>query len=78
LDYVEKVTHAKDKVSLHGRVPIKHTIRSETEVNDLAFCIEREITREDRYREKMRIAQELDYQQSVARLREQEVSNISS
>jgi hypothetical protein len=45
LDYVEKVTHVKDKVSLHGRVPIKHT-RNDVEINELAFCIEAAITRE--------------------------------
>jgi hypothetical protein len=60
------VTHVKDKVSLHGRVPIKHTSGNDTEVNDLAFCIECEITREDRYRERMRVAEALDYQQSLA------------
>jgi hypothetical protein len=42
---------------------------NDTEINELAFCIEAEITREDRYRERMRVAQELDYQQSMAALR---------
>jgi hypothetical protein len=69
LDYVEKVTHVKDKVSLHGRVPIKRTTGNDTEINELAFCIEAEITREDRYRERMRVAEALDYQQSLAALR---------
>jgi site-specific DNA recombinase len=77
LDYVEKVTHVKDKVSLHGRVPIRHTTGNDTEINELAFCIEAEITREDRYRERMRVSEALDYQQSVALLREQQASDVS-
>jgi hypothetical protein len=77
LDYVEKVTHVKDKVALHGRVPIKRVTRNDTEINELAFCIEGEITREDRYRERMRVAEELDYQQSMAQMREDAV-NVKS
>ena len=56
LHYVEKVVHLNGKVSLHGRVPVRHEQRDDTETNTLAFCIESEITRE-RYREKMRTAE---------------------
>jgi hypothetical protein len=57
LDYLDKVAHVRDKVSLHGRVPIKHKNGDETETNELAFCIEAEITPEDRYRQRMRTAE---------------------
>ena len=50
LDYVEKVVHVKDKVSLRGRVPM---YGEDTETNAIAFCIESEITKEDRYRDRM-------------------------
>jgi hypothetical protein len=69
LDYIEKVTHAKDKVCVHGSVPIKHRNGSETEINELSFCIESEITKEDRYRHRIQIVQTRDYQQSLAALR---------
>jgi hypothetical protein len=55
LDYVEKVTHAKDKVWLYGRVPIKHRSGNDTELNDLSFCIEGNITKEDRHQDRMQI-----------------------
>jgi hypothetical protein len=35
------------------------------------FCIESEITREERYQERMRTADAMRYQQSMALLREQ-------
>jgi hypothetical protein len=69
LDYIEKVTHVKDKVSLHGRVPIKHRSGNDTELNDLSFCIEGTITKEDRHQDRMQILQARDYQQSLAALR---------
>jgi hypothetical protein len=42
--------------------------------NTLAFCIESEITREERYLKKMRTAEAMRYQQSVALLRDQNAS----
>jgi hypothetical protein len=44
------------------------------ETNALPFCIESEISKEERNREKMRTAEEMRYQQSVALLREQSAS----
>jgi hypothetical protein len=64
LDYVEKVVILKDKVSLHGVVPIKGGEDSET--NSLPFCIESEITSDERRREKLRTTLEVQYQQSIA------------
>lgn len=71
LDYVRKVVILKDEVSLHGTVPIRTEHDGESQTNELPFCIESEITSEERYRERMRTAQEMQYQQSVALLREQ-------
>jgi hypothetical protein len=62
---------------LHGRVPIKHTTDNETEINELAFCTEAEITRKDRYRERMRVAEALDYQQSMAAFRAHNATNVN-
>ena len=71
LDYVEKVVHIKNKVSLQGRVPIKHQTGDDVETNELAFCIESEITKEERYRDRIRASEAIRYQQSLALLREQ-------
>jgi hypothetical protein len=57
LDYVEKVLILKDKVSLHGAVPIKGGADAET--NALPFCVESEITSEERRRERMRVTKEM-------------------
>jgi hypothetical protein len=75
-DYVEKVVFVGDKVSLHGQVPIRHGQGDETETNMLAFCIESEITRRQRYLERMRTAQAVEYQQSVTLLQEQTVKSL--
>jgi site-specific DNA recombinase len=48
LDYVEKVVHVKDKVALHGSVPIKTGHGEDAETNKLSFCIESEITKAER------------------------------
>jgi hypothetical protein len=58
-------------VWLHGPVPVKYEQGDDMETNTLPFCVESEITREERYRKKMRTAEEMRYQQSVALLREQ-------
>jgi hypothetical protein len=55
LDYVEKVVILKDKVSLHGAVPIKGG--EDVETSALPFCTESEITSEERRREKLRTTQ---------------------
>jgi hypothetical protein len=76
LHYVEKIVHLNGRVWLHGRVPIKYEQGDDMETNTLPFCIESEITREERYREKMRTAEAMRYQQSVALLREQGASAL--
>jgi hypothetical protein len=76
LHYVEKSVHLNGKVWLHGRVPIRYEQADDMETNTLPFCIESEITREERYREKMRTAEAMRYQQSVALLREQSASSL--
>jgi hypothetical protein len=40
-----KAVHLKGKVSLYGRVPVRHEQGDDTETNTLPFCIESEITR---------------------------------
>jgi site-specific DNA recombinase len=70
LDYVRKVVILKDKVSFHGGVPIRMEQHGEIETNEMPFCIESEITADERYRERMKTAHEMQYQQSVAMLRE--------
>ena len=47
----------KDKVSLHGAVPIKGGADAET--NALPSCIESEITSEERRCERMRVIKEM-------------------
>ena len=76
LHYVEKIVYVNDKVSLHGRVPIRYEQGDDVQTNTLAFCIESEITREERYLEKMRTAEAMRYQQSVALLRAQSASAL--
>jgi hypothetical protein len=76
LHYVEKIVYVNDKVSMHGRVPIRHEQGDDSETNTLAFCIESEITKEERYRERMRTAEAMLYQQSVALLREQKATAL--
>ena len=69
LHYVEKIVHLNGKVWLHGRVPVRYEQGDDIETHALPFCIESEITREKRYREKMRTAEAMRYQQSVAEMR---------
>ena len=52
-------------------MPIKHRNGDDTETNALAFCIDSEITKEDRYRDRIRTSEAIDYQQSMALLRKQ-------
>jgi hypothetical protein len=64
LDHIEKVVYVNNKVSLYGRVPIKGD-HGEAETKMLTFCIESEITKEERYREKLRTMEAIRYQQSM-------------
>ena len=59
-------------------VPIKHQTGDEVETNALAFCIESEITNEERYRDRTQTKKAIDYQQSLAMLREQSASSVPS
>ena len=54
LDHVTKVVYSHKKVWLHGRVPIRLDHHGDTETTTLPFCIESEITKEERRREKLR------------------------
>jgi hypothetical protein len=47
----------RNPVSLHGRVPVRYEQGDDIETNTLSFCIESQITREERYLEKMRTAE---------------------
>jgi hypothetical protein len=72
VDYARKVEILKDKVTLHGAVPIRVEHHAEVETNELPFCIESQITAEERKRDKKRTMEEMRYQQSMARLRNQQ------
>jgi hypothetical protein len=74
MHYVEKIVHLNGKVSLHGSV--KYEQGDDMDINTLPFCIESEVTREERYLEKMRTAEAMRYQQSIALLREQSASAL--
>jgi hypothetical protein len=65
---------AGTQVSLNGRVPVRYDRGDDIETNTLPFCIESEITRGERYREKTRTAKAMRYQQWVALLREKNAS----
>jgi len=56
MDYVEKVVYVNHTVALHGRVPIASE-HPHAEATALPFCIKSEITREERYQERMRTAE---------------------
>jgi len=76
LDYVEKVVHLKDKVAVHVSVPIKSGHGEDAETNKLPFCIESEITKAERYLERMRTRDAMMYQQSMAMLRQQSAAGL--
>jgi site-specific DNA recombinase len=78
MHYVEKIVHLNGKVSLHGRVPVKYEQGEDIETNTLPFCFESEVTREERYLEKMRTAEAMRYQQSVALLRKQSAAVLTN
>ena len=52
LDYIQKVTFLNDKISVHGRIPLRGQKQEGPKL--LPFCIEREITKDDRKQERMR------------------------
>src|SRR5688572_29856209 len=66
LDYIEKVAFLNDKVSIHGRIPLRGQNREDPKL--LPFCIEREITKQDRKQERMRTIQTVHMQQAMGRL----------
>ena len=68
LHYVEKIVHLNGKVWLMARA-VRYEQGDDIETHALPFCIESEITREKRYLEKMRTAEAMRYQQSVAEMR---------
>jgi len=76
LDHVERVVHVKDKVSLHGSVPVKSGHGEDAETNKLAFCIESEITKAERYLERMRMRDVALYQKSIAMLRDENAGEL--
>ena len=65
-DYIGKVTFLNDKVSIHGRIPVRG--QSHEEKSFLPFRIESEITKEDRKRERMRTIATVHMQQAMSRL----------
>jgi hypothetical protein len=76
LDHVEKVVHLKDTVALHGSVPIKTGHGEDAETNKLPSCIESEITKAERYLERMRTRDVLMYQQGMAMLEQSKPTKI--
>jgi len=60
----------------HAAVPIKSGYGEDAETNRLPFCIESEITKAERYVERMRTRDAMMYQQSMAMLREQSAAGL--
>jgi len=73
LDYVDKIVYVKHTVSLHGFVPVASGEGDDAPAKKLLFCIVSEITRQERYEERMRVSDAMKYQQSLARLRQQQL-----
>ena len=71
LDYVDKVVYVKHTVSLHGSVPVASGDVDEAPAKKLPFCIVSEITRQERYEERMRVGEAMKYQQSLTLPRQQ-------
>ena len=74
LEYVDKVVYLKHTVSLHGFVPVVSEIGDDTPARKLPFCIVSEITRQERWEERMRVGEAMKYQQSLTLQRHQELS----
>jgi site-specific DNA recombinase len=66
LDYIQKVAFLNDKVSIHGRIPLRG--HNQDAPGFLPFCIEREITKEDRKQERMRTIEAVHMQQAMSRI----------
>jgi hypothetical protein len=73
LEYVEKVVYVKHKVSLHGFVPVASG-GDDAPPRKLPFCIVSEITRQERWEERMRVGEAMKVQQSLSRQRQQQLS----
>ena len=65
-------------MALDGSVPIKSDDGEDAETYRLPFCIESEITKAERYLERMRTRDALMYQQGMAMLREQSAAERRS
>jgi len=63
-------------VTLHGSVPIQSGHGEDAETNKLPFCIESEITKAERFVERVRTRDALMYRQSMAMLREQSAAGV--
>jgi hypothetical protein len=74
LDYVDKVVFVKHTVSLHGFVPVASGDGDDAAARKLPFCIVSEISRQERWEERMRVSAAMKYQQSLMRLRQQQLS----
>jgi hypothetical protein len=73
LEYVDKVVYVKHTVWLHGFVPIASGDGDGAPEKKLPFCIVSEITRQERYEERMRVSEAMKYQQSLTLLRHQQL-----
>jgi site-specific DNA recombinase len=73
LEYVDKVVYVKHTVSLYGSVPIASG-DADAPAKKLPFCIVSEITREERYEERMRVSEAMKYQQSLTRQHHKQLS----
>ena len=71
LDYLDKVVYVKHTVSLHGSVPVTPRDDDDAPAKKLPFCIVSEITRQERWEERMCVSEAMKYQQSLTRLHHQ-------
>jgi len=76
LEYVDKVDYVRHRVSLYGSVPVASGDGDDTPAKKLPFCIVSEITRQERYEERMRVGEAMKYQQSLTLLRQQQLPSI--
>jgi hypothetical protein len=74
LDYMDKVVYVKHTVSLHGFLPVASGDGDDTPTRKRPFCIVSEITRQERWEERMRVGEAMKVQQSLTRLRQQQLS----
>jgi hypothetical protein len=74
LDYVEKIVFFNYKVSIHGRIPFAG--QSQGEKSLLPFCIQTEVTKEDRKRERIRTRDAVHMQQAMSDLTQGHSSSL--